>query len=64
MNVAALERRIARAEAALVSNTGRTAPDYDTEFSDYAPGHLKIRTKTGGIDPFVFNRASRELRPA
>ena len=29
------------------------------DFESYAPAYLKIRTKTGKIEPFVFNRAQR-----
>src|SRR5215218_4274091 len=59
MNVAALERRLAKVEATVASNGKSASRGPVMDFPVYAPAHLKIRTKTGGITPFVFNRAQR-----
>src|SRR5829696_3317122 len=61
MNVAAFERRLAKVEAVVASSPGKRVSDATPEFSAYAPEHLKIRTKTGAIDPFVFNRAQLHI---
>ena len=61
MNMATFERRLAKVETALASNVSRGVPETVSDFSAYAPAHLKIRTKTGGIDPFVFNRAQLHI---
>ena len=61
MNMATFERRLARVESVVASNVSKVIPETVTDFSAYAPTHLKIRTKTGGIDPFVFNRAQLHI---
>jgi hypothetical protein len=57
MNVAALERRIAKVEAVVASTVGPRLPVVASDFLAYAPAHLKIRTKVGKVEPFVLNRA-------
>jgi hypothetical protein len=61
MNVAAFERRLAKVEAVVASSPDKRVSGTTPEFASYAPSHLKIRTKTGVIEPFVFNRAQLHI---
>ncbi|MFC4170492.1 hypothetical protein ACFOYU_00195 [Microvirga sp. GCM10011540] len=65
MSVGALTRRLSKIEqvVALKAASGSTVIDEKerAHFPTYAPRFLKIRTKTGAIEPFVFNRAQQYI---
>ena len=61
MSLALLERRVTKAEAVALAKPGYTVPVLVPDLTVYAPEQLRIRTKTGGIESFVFNRAQRYI---
>lgn len=65
MSLALLDRKVTKIEQVLALKAANTSQEVDEEvrryFPTYASQFLKIRTKTGGIHPFVFNRAQQYI---